>query len=82
MGFHGNGKGDFHGDFLTDGKVLAGFDKRAAGADIVDRCVEIAITRLTARGRQDLGESFTPASSFFDSFYRLFFLKKADHFKN
>ena len=82
MGFHGGGKGDFHGDFLADGKVLAGFDKRAAGSDVIDRCFEIAIAGLTMGGRQDLGESFAPVISFFEIFYRPFFLKKAEHFKN
>jgi len=82
MSFHGGGKGDFHGDFLADRKVLAGFDKRAAGADIGNRRFEIAIAGLTMGGRQDLGESLTPVISCFDIFYRLFFVKKAEHFKN
>jgi hypothetical protein len=76
MGFHGSGKGDFHRYFLTDEKALAGFDKRAAGTDIINRCLEIAVPGLALRGRQDLGESFPPGNSFFGIFNRLFLRKK------
>ena len=82
MGFHGGGEGDFHRYFLADEKALAGFNKRAAGTDIINRCLEIAIPGLAVRGRQDLGESFPPGISVFGIFNRLFFKKKAAHFEN
>lgn len=82
MGFHGSGKSDFHRYFLADEKALAGFDKRAAGADIMNRCLEIAVPGLAMRGRQDLGESFPPAISFFGNFNWLFFRRKPVHFEN
>jgi hypothetical protein len=81
MSFHGSGKGDFHRYFLTDEKALAGFDKRAAGTDIRNRRSEIAIPGLAMRGRQDLGESFPPAISFFGIFCSPFFKKKTAHFE-
>lgn len=81
MGFHGSGKGDFHRYFLADEKTLAGFDKRAAGTNIINRCLKIAIPGLAMRGWQDLGESFPPVISFFGIFYRLFFNKKIAHFE-
>ena len=80
MGFHGSGKGDFHRYFLADEKALAGFDKRTAGADIINRCLEIAVPGLAMRGRQDLGESFPPVISFFVNFNYPFFRKKPAHF--
>jgi hypothetical protein len=81
MSFHGSGKSDFHRYFLTDEKALTGFDKRAAGTDIRNRCSEIAIPGLAIHGRQDLGESFPPVISFFGIFYALFFKKKTAHFE-
>jgi hypothetical protein len=82
MGFHGSGEGDFHRYFLTDEKAPAGFDKRAAGTDIRDRCTEIAIPGLAMHSRQDLGEPFTAVISFFGIFKSLFFKKKVDHLEN
>ena len=81
MSFHGSGKGDFHRYFLTDEKALTGFDKRAAGTDIRNRCSEIVIPGLAMRGRQDLGESFPPGISFFNILYSLFSYKKNAHFE-
>ena len=81
MSFHGSGKGDFHRYFLTDEKALAGFDKRAAGTDIINRCLKIAIPGLAMRGWQDLGESFPPGISFFNISYSLFSNKKNAHFE-
>jgi len=81
MSFHGSGKGDFHRYFLTDKKALTGFDKRAAGTDIRNRCPEIAIPGLAVRSRQDLGESFPPGISFFNISCSLFSNKKNAHFE-
>jgi hypothetical protein len=81
MSFHGSGKGDFHRYFLTDEKALAGFDKRAAGTDIRDRCLEIAIPGMAMCGRQDLRESFPPGISLFNIPYSLFSNKKNAHFE-
>ncbi len=82
VGLHGGGKGDFHRYFLTDWKALAGFDKRAAGADIADLCLEVAVPGLALRGRKDLAESFPAVVSFFDTLYSLFFKKQKAHFEN